>query len=198
VNSGIFAGFGLAAACGWNTFLPLLVLALGDRVTNGDLLIRPYHTLSSVAGILILLLLATVELVADKTPRIDHAFDVLGSVLRPGAAGLAMMAITQRDGSMHPILALIVGMSIGALVHWDKVVRRIDLARRSSGVSTPLVSMIEDFCSMVTAACALVLGILGPVGAVLSWLMVRVTYSWAASFGRRPTTRAPSAKSLRR
>lgn len=197
MNSGILAGFGVAAACGWNTFLPLLILALGDRIADGDLLTRPYDSLASVAGLLLLLLLATVELVADKTPRLDHAFDVLGSVLRPGAAGLAMMAVTQRDGSMHPILAMIVGTSIGALVHWDKVRRRIALAEHSTGLGTPFVSMTEDFCAMVTAAFSLVLGILGLVLAILSWILVRATYSWGANFGRRPTG-SPGPKTLRR
>jgi hypothetical protein len=197
VNSGIFAGFGLAAACGWNTFLPLLILALGDRIADGDLLVRPYDSLSSVAGLLLLLFLATVELVADKTPRIDHAFDVLGSVLRPGTAGLAMMAISQRDGSMHPILALIVGMSIGALIHWDKVRRRISLAETGNGLGAPFVSMTEDFCSMLTAALALVLGILGPVAAILCWIVVRATYAWGATFGQR-SARQSAAKTLRR
>jgi hypothetical protein len=197
VNSGIFAGIGLAAACGWNSFLPLLVLALGDRITDGDLLVRPYDSISSVAGILLLLFLATVELIADKTPRIDHAFDILGSIIRPGCAGLAMMAITQRDGSMHPILALLIGMSIGAVVHWDKVHRRIHLAEQSTGLGTPFVSMTEDFSAMLTAVCSLLLGILGPAVALVSWLVVRATYAWGAHFGRRPQPPI-SAKTLRR
>ena len=197
MNSGIFAGFGLAAACGWNTFLPLLILALGDRITDGDLLVRPYDNISSVAGILIILLLATVELIADKTPRVDHAFDIFGTVLRPGSAALAMMAITQRDGSMHTILALIVGMSIGGLVHWDKVRRRIALASAGNGLGTPFVSMTEDFCAMLTAACSLLLGILGPVVAVVSWIVIRATYGWGATFGRRPA-RSQSPNTLRR
>lgn len=32
MNSGILAGIGLAAACGWNTFTPLLIVALADRI----------------------------------------------------------------------------------------------------------------------------------------------------------------------
>lgn len=187
MNSGIFAGMGLAAACGWNTFLPLLILALGDRISDGDLLLRPYDSMASVGGILILLLLATVELIADKTPRLDHAFDILGSVLRPGSAGLAMMAIAQRDESLHPILGLTIGMSIGAFVHWDKVRRRIDLAENGFGLGTPFVSMTEDFCSILTATVSLLLGILGPLFAIVSWVLIRATYAWGANFGRRPT-----------
>jgi hypothetical protein len=200
VNSGIFAGIGLAAACGWNSFLPLLVLALGDRITDGDLLVRPYDSISSIAGILLLLFLATIELVLDKTPRLDHAFDILGSVLRPGCAGLAMMAITQRDGSMHAILALLIGMSIGALVHWDKVHRRIHLAENGTGLGTPFVSMTEDFCAMVTAVSSLLLGILGPIVAFLSWLLIRATYSWGVNFGKRPrrSSQPAEANTLRR
>lgn len=197
MNSGVFAGIGLAAACGWNTFSPLLVLALADRITKGDLLIRPYDFISSLGGILLLLALVTVELVADKIPRLDHALDVLGAVLRPATGALCFMAITDHDSSMHPMLAMMFGLAIGGLVHWDKVQRRIRLAHEGVGLGTPFVSVVEDFASIITAVCAVSFGILGPVAAVLNWLMVKATYRWGATFGRSTIARAHTGQTLR-
>ncbi|HEX3301973.1 MAG TPA: DUF4126 domain-containing protein [Thermomicrobiales bacterium] len=198
MNSGIFAGIGLAAACGWNTFTPLLVLALADRIVGGDLLNRPYEFISSVGGILILLALMTVELVGDKVPRLDHALDVLGAVLRPTTGALCFMAITNHDSSMHPILAMVFGLVVGGVVHWDKVQRRIHLAHQGLGLGTPFVSVVEDFASMITAICAVLYGILGPIAAVLSWLMVRATYKWGENFGKGTIARARERQTLRR
>jgi hypothetical protein len=198
LNSGIFAGIGLAAACGWNTFTPLLVLALADRITGGDLLNRPFDFISSVGGILFFLAMMTVELVADKIPRLDHLLDILGSVLRPTTGALCFMAITEHDSSMHPILAMMLGLVVGGVVHWDKVQRRIHLAQESVGLGTPFVSLVEDFASMITAICALLLGIVGPAAALVNWLIVRATYRWGANFGKATIANARARHTLRR
>jgi hypothetical protein len=198
LNTGKFAGIGLAAACGWNTFTPLLVLALADRITGGDLLGRPFDFISSVGSILVFLALMTVERVADKVPRLDHVLDVLGTVLRPATGALCFMAITDHDSSMDPILAMVFGLVIGGLVHWDKVQRRIHLAREGIGLGTPFVSVVEDFASIITAVCAVAFGILGPIAAFLNGLLVRATYRWGANFGKATLTRARSGHTLRR
>jgi ABC-type xylose transport system permease subunit len=198
LNSGILAGIGLAAACGWNTFTPLLIFGLADRIANGDLLDRPFDFISSLGGILLFLGLMTVELVADKVPRLDHALDVLGAVLRPGTAALCFMAITHRDGSMHPMLAMCFGLLVGGVVHWDKVQRRVRLAHEGLGLGTPFVSVVEDLVSIVTAVAALALGILGPAAALLNWLVVRATYRWGEQFGKGTIARAQARQTLRR
>lgn len=198
MNSGIFAGIGLAAACGWNTFTPLLALALADQITGGDLLNRPFDFISSVGGILFFLAMMTIELVADKIPRLDHALDVLGAVLRPATGALCFMAITEHDSSMHPVLAMLFGLLIGGLVHWDKVHRRIRLAQEGVGLGTPFVSVVEDFASMITAVCAVLFGVLGPIAALLNWLMVRATYRWGANFGKATIASARINQTLRR
>lgn len=198
MNSGILAGIGLAAACGWNTFAPVLVLALADRISGGDLLSRPYEFISSLAGILLWLSLMTIELVADKIPRIDHVFDVIGAVLRPTTGALCFMAIANHDDSAHPIVAMGFGLVIGGLVHWDKATRRIALARSGPGLGTPFVSMTEDFAAITTAALALLLGVLGPIAAILSWLLVKATYKWSSTFGQGTITRARARTELRR
>ncbi len=198
MNSGILAGTGLAAACGWNTFLPLLVLGLGDRVADGDLLSRPFDFISETSWILVFLALMSVELIADKVPRLDHALDILGAVLRPTSAALCFMAVASHDESMHPILAMMFGLAIGGVVHWDKVNRRIGLAQSGPGLGTPFVSMTEDFVSIVVSVCSVLLGILGPVTAIGGWVIIKATYRWSEGFGRSVVPRAPGESGLRR
>lgn len=178
--------------------MPLLILALGDRIAGGDLLSRPFQFISSVGGILFFLAMMTIELVADKVPRLDHALDILGAVLRPATGALCFMAITHQDESMHPVLAMMFGLVIGAAVHWDKVNRRIRLAETGPGLGTPFVSMTEDFVSIVASIGALVLGLLGPILGLAGWLLIRATYRWSETFGQSTIDRARARETLRR
>jgi len=205
VNSGILAGIGLSAACGWNTFAPLLVLALADRMTSGDFVgygvgsasDHPFAFIASLAGILVWLFLFSLELILDKIPRIDHILDVFGSVLRPATAALCFMAIGNRDHSIHPVLALFLGLVIGGVVHWDKARQRLALSQTGLGLGTPFVSMVEDGASLITAAMSLLLGILGPFVALASWFLIRAVNRWSATFGTGTVARARARIELR-
>ena len=55
MHNPILMGFGLAIPAGLNAFIPLLVVALADRISDSFNLIRPYDFLSSTSGILIVL-----------------------------------------------------------------------------------------------------------------------------------------------
>jgi hypothetical protein len=140
----------------------------------------------------------TLELVLDKIPRMDHLLDVLGSVFRPCSAALCFMAIGHHDSSIHPVLAMAFGLVIGGVIHWDKAKRRLALAERSLGLGTPFVSMTEDGVSIITATLSLLLGVLGPIMAVLSWMLVRATYRWSSTFGEATIASARARAGLRR
>lgn len=181
---GAFGGLALAAASGWNTFLPLLLIALGDRVA-GDLLDRPYTAISSLGGILTILTLLTIEIVVDKIPRADIVNDILGSALRPAMAALCCMALASADDSLHPVLALSAGLIIGGAMHWWRSGWRRVVEVESRGIGTPLVSMVEDAMSGLTAIAALLYGPAGLATAVIAWLVIRWSYGWGRRFGAR-------------
>ena len=181
---GAFGGLALAAASGWNTFLPLLLIALGDRVA-GDLLDRPYTAISSLGGILTLLTLLTIEIVVDKIPRADLVNDILGSALRPAAAALCCMALASTDDSLHPVLALSAGLLIGGAMHWWRAGWRRIVEVESRGIGTPLVSMVEDAMSGLTAIAGLLYGPAGLATAVIAWFIIRWSYGWGRRFGAR-------------
>ena len=184
---GAFGGLALAAASGWNTFLPLLILAIADHVAD-DLLDRPYTVISSLGGILTLLTLLTIEIVVDKIPRADLLNDVLGSALRPAAGALCFMALADSDDSLHPVLALLGGLLVAGAMHWWRAGWRRIVEVESRGIGTPLVSMVEDAMSGITAVAGIAFGPAGVVVAILAWLVIRWSYGWGRRFGaRRPT-----------
>ena len=181
---GAFGGLALAAASGWNTFLPLLILALGDRVA-GDLLDRPYTAISSLGGIVTLLVLVTVELVVDKIPRADLINDILGSAVRPAAGALCCMSLAASDDSLHPVLALIAGLVIAGAMHWWRAGWRRVVEVESRGIGTPLVSIVEDAICGLTAVAGVLYGPAGLVTAVVGWFVIRWSYGWGRRFGAR-------------
>ncbi len=63
----ILTGFGLASAAGLNAYIPLLLLGVAGLLGYADLS-APYTILGSNAGLVVLAVLLTVELLADKVP----------------------------------------------------------------------------------------------------------------------------------
>ncbi len=190
---GAFGGLALAAASGWNTFLPLLLLALGDRVAGGDLLVRPYTVISSLGGIFTILTLLTIEIVVDKIPRADLVNDILGAAVRPAAAALCCMSLASSDDSLQPVLALFAGLLVGGAMHWWRSGWRRVVAVESRGLGTPLVSIVEDGTCGLTAIAALLYGPAGIAAAVLGWLVIRWSYGWGRRFGATRSSPTPSS-----
>ena len=85
-------GAGLAASAGLNAYIPLLTMGLLARYT--DLIDLPigWQWLANGWVIAILALLLAIEVVADKVPVVDHVNDVVQTVVRPTAGGLAFGA----------------------------------------------------------------------------------------------------------
>src|SRR5215475_8205114 len=85
-------GIGLATSAGLNAYIPLLMIALLDRYTNVINLPSGWQWLSNGWMIGILAVLLVIEMVADKIPVVDHLNDVVQTVIRPTAGGLAFGA----------------------------------------------------------------------------------------------------------
>ena len=182
---GALGGISLAAASGWNTFFPLLVLALADRVQDGALLAHPFDIISSLGGILTILLLLTAEVVIDKIPKLDLVNTIFGIVLRPTAGALCFMAYADSDNSLHPVLAMMGGLIIGAAVHWWRTPWRVRVERESNGLGVPLVSIVEDALSAITAIAAVIFEPVGLALAIAGFYVLRWSYGWGRRFGVR-------------
>jgi hypothetical protein len=185
----------LAAAAGLNAFLPLLGLALADRISDSVDLPRPYDVMSSKAGIAMLLVLLTMDLLLDKIPRLDHLNDLIGTTLRPAAGILAVMAVTADRGEIDPVVALLLGMTVAVAVHAYKAMNRIRLATASvSSIRQPMVSLVEDGIAAVVTAIALVFPWAGVVVAALGGAALARAYRIVPNSEAVLNGAAPSAE----
>lgn len=166
----ILTGAGLATAAGLNAALPLVVLGALDRWTSLVDLPQAWDWLSDPWVLLVLAVLLAVEVVADKIPGLDHVNDVVQTVVRPTAGGLAFGAgagaqtVTVDDpaafvgsGAWVPV---VIGVVLALTVHTGKALARPVVNATTAGVGAPVVSAAEDVASLALAVTAVLVPVL--------------------------------------
>ena len=181
MESTFLTGLGLAGPAGLNAYIPLLVLAIADRATSRIDLAQPYDFISSTWGILILLALLTFEIIVDKIPGLDHANDLLQSVVRPAAGAVLIMAVTNEQGVINPVVAMLLGLGAAGSVHAVKTVSRPAVTVSTAGAGNPIVSLIEDGVALFVSIMAILL----PILAVVSFVLLAIFVYWSYSRVRR-------------
>ncbi|MER5453228.1 MULTISPECIES: DUF4126 domain-containing protein [unclassified Micromonospora] len=167
----VLTGTGLAASAGLNAYIPLLLMGTLARFTSVIDLPGGWQWLGNdwVLGILAVLLV--VEVVADKVPVVDHVNDVVQTVVRPTAGGLAFGAgsasetVTVSDPDSFfadggQWLPVIVGVLIALGVHLLKSAARPVINATTAGFGAPVASTAEDATSVVMSLVAIVLPVL--------------------------------------
>jgi hypothetical protein len=155
--TGIFTSFGLSTSAGLNAYLPLLIVALVSRFTKLIQLNEPFDALSSWWSIGVLVVLTTIEILADKIPAVDSINDVLQTFVRPVAGAILFAANANAISDIHPVLAMICGLLIAGTVHVAKSVARPVVTATTAGAGNPVVSTAEDVISAATAFLAILL-----------------------------------------
>jgi hypothetical protein len=177
-------GTGLATAAGLNAYIPLLVIGLLSRYTDLITLPGTWAWLDNgwVLGILFVLL--AIEFVADKIPAVDSVNDVVQTLVRPTAGGMAFAAgsgsetITVENPADLFTQKLWVPIAIGVLisltVHGAKATARPMMNVATVGVAAPVVSTAEDATSTGLSLIAIIVPILIIVCLiVMIWLFFR-------------------------
>jgi len=108
----IFTAFGLSASAGLNAYIPLLVIALLSKFTNLINLRAPWDTLENWWVIGVLVILCGVEFFADKFPAVNHANDVIQTLVRPVAGAFLFAASAKIITDVHPVLAMVMGLIV--------------------------------------------------------------------------------------
>ena len=170
----VLTGTGLAASAGLNAYIPLLTMGLLARYTGLIDLPGGWEWLSNGWVIGILAVLLAVEVVADKVPVVDHFNDVVQTVVRPTAGGLAFGAgsasqtVTVTDPgsffSSHQWVPIAAGVAIALCVHGVKAAARPIVNATTAGVGAPVASTAEDFSSVVLSFMAILVPILVLIG----------------------------------
>ncbi|MCZ7418781.1 DUF4126 domain-containing protein [Verrucosispora sp. WMMA2121] len=185
----VLTGTGLAASAGLNAYIPLLITGALARYTSVIDLPSGWQWLGNEWVLGILAVLLVVEVVADKVPVVDHVNDMVQTVVRPTAGGLAFGAgsasetVTVSDpdsffASGGQWLPVLVGVLIALGVHLLKSTARPVINATTAGLGAPVASTAEDATSVVMSLVAiilpvLVLAFLVGLVLVLPWLLRR-------------------------
>ena len=153
-------GLGLASACGFRVFVPLLAVSLAGR--SGYLPLSPELEWLATTPALIAFATATVlEVVASQVPWLDHALDTIAS---PAAVIAGTVAAAAAFGDVHPALkwsaALIAGGGAAAAVQGGTVATRAVSGGTTGGLGNPVVATVELIASVVMSILAIVVPIL--------------------------------------
>jgi hypothetical protein len=190
IYSSIIAGFGLSAPAGLNAWIPLLVTSVAAKI--GWLKLNaPFDVLGETWVLVVLLALVTIELFVDKIPAIDSINDIIHTLIRPTAGGILFASQAGIIGGLDPTVGFILGVLSAGAVHAVKASSRPLVTTFSGGIFNPIVSMVEDIISAVTAVLALLVPILAAfimllLLGVAGWAILR----WRARRRRRQAAQA--------
>ncbi len=147
----------LAACAGLRAWLPLLLA--GGLARAGLLQLGPtFGFLSGDKALLLLALATVVEIAGDKIPAVDHALDLLSTVLRPAAGTLLAASVLGRvtDPLTAWVLGLIVGTPASLVPHLAKSGLRLASTALTAGLANPVVSLVEDVSTLALFVVAVV------------------------------------------
>lgn len=196
--SALLTALGLSAASGLRAYLPVLAVVVGTTIPNGcsqggDLitLSTPFKQLigndTPWALVAVLAVLAGGEFVVDKVPIVDHASDLVHTVIRPVAGAVVMSGISNPVSEWNPWVAAVAGAALALTVHGAKAATRPAVTATTAGLGNPVVSLGEDLLAGVLS----VLALLAPFLAILFLVLLVLLFVRAASstlhwaFGRR-------------
>ncbi len=171
----LLTGLGLALPAGFNAYIPLLIVGLAARYTNLITLQQPYDILSSNIGLGIVSILLIIELFADKIPVVDHANDIVQTLVRPAAGAVLMLGSTNDVARIHPALALLLGILAAGSIHTMKATTRPAVTATTAGVGNPFVSTFEDVIAVIMSIVALI----APILVIVMVLLLLGVFAWA-------------------
>lgn len=163
----ILAGLGLAAACGFRVFVPLLVASVAVRAgwlePSAD-----FAWLGSVPALVALSVATVLEVAAYYIPWLDHFLDTLASPAAVIAGSLVAASFAvDLDPLLRWSLAIIAGGGLAATVQTGSVAARGVSLSTSGGITNPLIASAELGGALATSALSVVapwLALAGLVG----------------------------------
>jgi hypothetical protein len=187
----ICAGIGLAAACGFRVFVPLLVLSIAATLDVIPLA-SDFAWLATMPALIALATATIMEITAYYVPWLDHALDVIAT---PAAmvAGVVTTAAVLPD--LSPVirwaLAIVGGGGVAGAVQGATVLVRLKSGVATAGVGNPLVSTGETVSSTVTSVLAVVVPIIAFLVVLATIAMLIVLARRALASSREDASDAP-------
>lgn len=192
---GLITGLGLAAACGFRVFVPLLVAAVAVRadvleVGSG------FEWIGSTPALIAFGAATALEIAGYYLPGVDHFLDAVAS---PAAVVAGTVLTAAFVGDVDPwfrwSLAAVAGGGIAGVVQASTVVARGVSGFTTMGIANPLVASAELAGASGTALATIVAPLVAlGFAVVVVWLAVRWVRGRRGA-GPRPA-RAPASPAL--
>lgn len=157
--TGMMAGLGLSAACGFRVFVPLLVAGIAAR--SGQIeLNESMQWIQSWPALIAFGTATAAEVGGYYVPWIDNALD---SVASPAAVVAGTVTTAAMMPEMSPMFqwttATILGGGTAGLVQTGTVITRAASTATSAGLGNPVVSTGELGGSLITSVLAVLIPI---------------------------------------
>lgn len=166
----VAVGLGLAAACGFRIFVPLLVMSVAAR-TGHLSLASSFDWIESTPALIAFASATALEIGAYYVPWVDNLLDAIAT---PTAVVAGMVVtgsqVADFDPWIHWTLSVIGGGGAAGTVQGLTVLTRQVSSFATAGFGNPVVSTVEAGASLVLALMAIVV----PLLAVLA--LVAVVY----------------------
>lgn len=149
-------GLGLAAACGFRVFVPLLAASIAAHVGHLQLA-GGFDWIGSTAAMIAFATATVLEVGAYYVPWLDHALD---AVTTPAAVLAGIFASASVIVDLPPLIkwavVLVGGGGIAGLTQTATVALRAKSGLLTAGIGNPVVSTIELITSALTSLLAIV------------------------------------------
>lgn len=137
-------GIGLAAACGFRVFVPLLVLSIASISGHAELS-ADFAWIGTWPALLILAVATAFEIAAYYVPWLDHVLDTLST---PAAVVAGIVVTASVVAGMSPVLrwslAVIAGGGVAGAVQLATSTLRRTSEVVTAGFSQPLAVSVEN------------------------------------------------------
>jgi hypothetical protein len=181
----ICIGIGLAAACGFRVFVPMLILS---GAAKADLLSlsEGFQWLDSWPALAAFAVATAAEIGAYYLPWLDNLLD---SVATPAAAIAGMLISAACVVDLHPLfkwsLAIIAGGGAAGTIKTGLAGLRLGSTATTGGTGNPLVSTVEWIASVAMSILSIFLPVLAAILAVvISVLLLRFALRIVSRFRR--------------
>lgn len=180
-------GLGLAAACGFRVFVPMLIIGIAGR-TDYLSVAEGFEWLESWPAIIALGVATLLEVGAYYFPWLDNLLDTVSTPAAVIAGVIVSAAVTHAD--MNPLLKWSVGVIAGGgsagIVKFGFNAIRAGSSVTTAGIANPIVSTVEWIGSLLMSILAVFLPVIAAVLAGVSviasaMLLRRIWKSWRAS-----------------
>jgi hypothetical protein len=176
-------GLGLAAACGFRIFVPLLLISIAQK-TGHLALADGFEWMGSTPAILTFGVATVAEIGAYYIPFLDNLLDTMAT---PSAVIAGVIATASQVGYMDPWItwsvAVIGGGGAAGLVQGLTTITRQISSLATAGFGNPLVSTVEAGASLIMTLMAIMVPFLA-----LFLLLMALGYGTRKLLARRNRT----------